>query len=720
MNFFEKYTNFIKKHQKLVFIFMLLLIILSIWGIFKIKINTDFTLFMPKHSSYKKRYDEMNKTFGTSEQMMFLLEYDKNLRTIEGIKKLRDIQNKMEKITGVSMVIGPTPEKIPVGLTLKDVSKVNKKDLNLILKYIDNMDIMKSLVQKDSKNYASFTVMVNESSKPLNALKNIEKMLDIEKVKYYVSGDTYLQTKVFDYLLKILLIIPPLSIIIIFATFKARIRSLKATIFSVFPAGIGALLTLGFLGWFIGEISVMTVLVPIFVIVLGSADGLHFMSHYIEYYRNSKNKELSISKTLKAVGVPMIMTTLTTMIGFLSMLVIQSDAIKQLGMASSIGVFLAGIATWIFLPLIIFKNKKITIPEPKVSKVTTFLKKLQGKNSIIITLILIIISIPGILKLQTNFNMLTMYKKSTEVRKGIDKISEVTGGSLPIFLTYKTNEDILSTNFSNEILLLEKELKESGNILKAVSYYDILSVMNNFIYGKKEYPQNSFTAKILYSLASSQNKSLKNFILPSQKTGKIILFPKNLKSKTLKNIETLINKNDEKTTYTLSGIPLIMDEMNRRIIPDQLSSLILATVLVFIMILITQKNFFIALFSIIPISVTLLSLFGIMGYTGIDLSIITSIMSSLTIGVGIDYAIHYSGLYRHFKQLNAENPADEAFNYVSTPILANAFGLAFGFSSMIFSPLQIHTYLVILMWTTMVVSSVLSLTLLPTLVKKLK
>ena len=720
MNLFEKYTKFIKEHQKLVFVFMLLLAILSIWGIFKIRINTDFTLFMPKNSTYKEKYDEMNKVFGTSEQMMFLLETTEDLRTVEGLKKLRSIQNKMEETPGVSMVIGPAPEKVPVGLTLKDVSEVNEKDLSLILKYIDSMDIMKSLVQKNSKNYASFTVMVKEASEPLTVLKTIEKILDNEKIKYYISGDTYLQTKVFDYLLRILLIIPPLSIIIIFTTFKARIRSLKATILSVFPAGIGALFTLGFLGWFIGEISVITVLVPIFVIVLGSADGLHFMSHYIEYYRDSKNKELSIAKTLKAVGVPMIMTTLTTMIGFLSMLIIQSEAIKQLGMASSVGVFLAGFATWLFLPLILFKNKSIKIPEPKVSKVTTFLKSLQGKNSIIITLILILVSIPGILKLQTNFNMLTMYKKSTEVRKGIDKISEVTNGSLPIFLTYKSDEDILSTNFSTKILLLENTLKDSGKVLKTVSYYDILSIMNNFIYGKKEYPQNSFTAKILYSLAASQNKSLKNFILPSQKIGKVIIFPKDLKNKTLKSIEDLVKEHSGKITYNISGIPLIMDEMNRRIIPDQVSSLILATILVFLMILITQKNFFIALFSIIPISVTLLSLFGIMGYTGIDLSIVTSIMASLTIGVGIDYAIHYSGLYKHFKQLNVENPADEAFNYVSTPILANAFGLAFGFSSMILSPLQIHTYLVILMWTTMVVSSVLSLTLLPTLVKKLK
>ena len=95
-------------------------------------------------------------------------------------------------------------------------------------------------------------------------------------------------------------------------------------------------------------------------------------------------------------------------------------------------------------------------------------------------------------------------------------------------------------------------------------------------------------------------------------------------------------------------------------------------------------------------------------------------MSGLTIGVGIDYAIHYVSLLRQARKRGETDPPAAALHYVATPVLANALGLAIGFTAMIFSPLQIHVTLSILMWVTMIVSAGLSLTLLPTITSKRK
>jgi hypothetical protein len=124
------------------------------------------------------------------------------------------------------------------------------------------------------------------------------------------------------------------------------------------------------------------------------------------------------------------------------------------------------------------------------------------------------------------------------------------------------------------------------------------------------------------------------------------------------------------------------------------------------------------LITVLPIIITLVVLFGVMGYTGIALSIVTGIMSGLTIGVGIDYAIHFVTLFRYFEKKDEQDPSGKALEYVSSPVAANALGLAIGFSVMNLSPLKIHTYLSILMWVTMLVSALLSLTLIPTLLKR--
>jgi predicted RND superfamily exporter protein len=114
---------------------------------------------------------------------------------------------------------------------------------------------------------------------------------------------------------------------------------------------------------------------------------------------------------------------------------------------------------------------------------------------------------------------------------------------------------------------------------------------------------------------------------------------------------------------------------NDQIIPQQLGSLLLAVLLVFLLTAVSQRGLLLGLVSAAPTMVTLVVLFGVMGFAQINLSVITGIMSGR---------------------------------------------LAVGFTAMIFSPLQIHVSLSVLMWVTMMMSAFLSLTLLPTITAKLR
>ena len=100
-----------------------------------------------------------------------------------------------------------------------------------------------------------------------------------------------------------------------------------------------------------------------------------------------------------------------------------------------------------------------------------------------------------------------------------------------------------------------------------------------------------------------------------------------------------------------------------------------------------------------------------MGLSGIPLNLITANMAGIVIGVGIDYAIHVTELFRYYRDL------EKTVKIASTPILANAFGLSVGLSALILSPFTFHTYLVAIMWVTMTVSSFMSLVVLPKLLE---
>ena len=109
-----------------------------------------------------------------------------------------------------------------------------------------------------------------------------------------------------------------------------------------------------------------------------------------------------------------------------------------------------------------------------------------------------------------------------------------------------------------------------------------------------------------------------------------------------------------------------------------------------------------------------------MGISGISLNLFTATIFSITIGVGIDYAVHFTSVWMSFRKkgLSPEEAAEKAYNYTSRPILANGLGLAIGLSAMLISPLKIHLYVSLLMWVSMIVSMFLSLTILPELLVK--
>jgi predicted RND superfamily exporter protein len=115
-------------------------------------------------------------------------------------------------------------------------------------------------------------------------------------------------------------------------------------------------------------------------------------------------------------------------------------------------------------------------------------------------------------------------------------------------------------------------------------------------------------------------------------------------------------------------------------------------------------------------------LFGFLGLSNISLNLFTATIFSITIGVGIDYAVHFTSVWMNFKNkgYDSEQAVEKAYNYTSRPIMANAFGLAIGLSALLMSPLKIHLYVSMLMWVSMISGVFLSLSFLPTILKKIK
>ena len=163
-----------------------------------------------------------------------------------------------------------------------------------------------------------------------------------------------------------------------------------------------------------------------------------------------------------------------------------------------------------------------------------------------------------------------------------------------------------------------------------------------------------------------------------------------------------------------------MKDLNEGIGNMQFKSIVIALGAVFAMLLITLRSFKIAFASLLPIVITVVTVYGFLGITGISLNITTTIIFSITIGVGIDYAVHFSSIYKEYlKQGNSKFATLKAFKYTSRPVIANALGISVGLSILMASPLQIHFNVSVLMWVSMIMSVFVTLTILPFIFNRL-
>ncbi len=705
-NRLSAYVELLDKRGKIFLISFALLMITAIVGIVLVKIDTGFSAFMPRESDAISRIEKMNQYFGGSEQLIVLIESD---GSVGDLKKLAELTAEIAILEDVDKAEPPIPASVlnrPVEQVEASVSMMNEVSNGRILMERDDGGFWTML-----KIFPITEVKVGKFTKKL------EEMLAETGRAFFVSGEVYLQGKLFSYILKIVIFLPPIAIILLLLVFVINLKSFRATALSLLPGIIGAVLTLGLLSWVYGEISVASVLTPFLVIVLGSANGLHITSHIVDRLREGAHIRTAIYVTLNEVGTPVVLATLTTMAGFLSMLLIKSETMQIMGIGASIGILLSGVAAWVMIPLLLLRQKPLKVkPKTKESAVLIFFRRVQGWPAITITALIIGVATFGAINLKSDFSMLDIFKKNTEVHRNMDQMTDITGGAMPVALIYPATS-ALDITPEKALLEFEQRVTEAGLASEGNSIYSFLGSIVKAQMNMDEIPSEPFMRQMLLSRVKQMNPNILENFYSSEGYGRAMYSLVNLNGATLEEFEEIAG--GVSAVYGVNLEPVsnafAMKDMNDMMIHQQIRSLILAVLLVLVISIITQRSLKLGIFSTLPVAVTLLGLFGYMGYMGIKLSIVSGMMMGITVGVGIDYAIHFSSLYRYMRKSGNSAPASAALKYVATPVIANASGLAIGFTALALSPFQIHSTLTQIMWVTMTLASFLALSMLPTI-----
>ena len=713
----ETIARFACTRSKLIIILVAILNIAALFSFFRFEIDTDFLGFFASGNPKAAEFDRLKDKYETGETLSVLIGRGDSLVDEENLLEVFQLQQEIENLDGVHRVRSFIPsEIIKNGHVFEVDEKFIDRHHDIVEDFINARYFLTSQFLSSDNSKCILLVQLDLHADERSIIDSLERMRrNEERLTVDLAGNEIIEDTLRDYLFMILLILPPCAIGLVLLVFYLILRNRMLAVASVIPAGIAALWTIGTVLWSGQEISLVTILSPIFVIVMGAADGLHYTSHFMDNMNTYSDRQVLTVQTFRMVGMPIFLTTITTMAGFASLAWAEMVPMRQLGIFVSLGIGYAGALSLFFLPAVLYRVKQYGRPsqsrESRLAKL--ILAASRHRTSIILLFVgITIISAICVPSLDVESNQLMFFKKDSQIRKTFDMVEEHFGGALPLTAEIIADRGIRALRdyrFAEEVLDVERELERLPGVQSAYSLFDMVQGLNEMMTGSHDYPEGG---QIVHKLLTHvENEDLDTWF--SDDGLRMIIQTEDLDSLDIGKLEDIVAAHPE--IRTVSGMPVLFDEMNRLVVQSQIRSLGLALALVFVMLLVTIRKIRAALVAMLPIIITIGAILSLISVTGFNLNVLTANLAAISVGVGVDYSIHLiSGIYYFRKQgLSNKDSVDSALLILSRPILANAFGLAVGLSVLFFSPLHIHTQAASVMWVAMVISSMAALLLIP-------
>lgn len=692
----DRIARFIVEHSRLVLAATAVISILSLLMLFRMSFNADVSSFLLEGNATGKEFVALQEKYETTDPINVIasLPDGEAFNTSESLALVAELRETLSAVEGVVSVAAVVPETNPLTGAPLDAETIRAAPDAMVVGILSQNPISELLVSADGQHTM---LMVSPGNDPTGTARRVTDVTQ-DGLELTFSGNPVVFASVLDLLTWFLLIIPPLVIALLILTFFTTIGDLRLSAMALIPAALGSLWTFGLIFGLGRKVDIVTVIVPIFVIVMGSADGLHFVTHFQEQAATTNDPVERVRSALSEVGVPMILTTVSTAAGFLSLLATDVEPIRQLGLFTAIGIALAGIISFFSLPAAI---SHITIKDRSGNailgpSVTSAVKKAVRTRvpAIVISLLILAFGVWGIPQLAVNPDQLFFFKDDDPVRLAFEKTEELFGGATPLIGEFAYDPADAEGSFAL-VQQATADLEALPNVRTVFSLYSLAPTFDELMdVGQIEVPLGKMITA----------DGLRFMLLPSDFATE--------------DLEAWVAYADESdTVVVLTGMPIVWDEIARLVLNAQATSLVVAYVLVVVMLMIAYRSIVETLVSLVPITLTLITLLAFIAVSGIQLNLLTAVISSIVLGVGIDYAIHYIAAINYAKP-QGKGYVLRAIDKAGRPIIANALGIAVALSALWLSPLKIHAQVSMIMWVAMITAAATTLIVVPALLPK--
>ncbi len=522
-------------------------------------------------------------------------------------------------------------------------------------------------------------------------------------------------------------------VIIIFLWFS--FRSLYGVVVPVVIVLVSILWTLGIMKFTGKSIDIMTVMLPTMMFVAGMSDVVHFFTKYFEEVAKGTPKAQIYPLILKEVGFPTFLTLITTVVGFLSLLFSSITPIKDFGIYTSIGVVIAFILSYTFLPALLyfFTPKKLVTVHGTNNKTTNVMRSglfwifRNQKTILVITAVVMVLSVIGMFKIKVNNILLEDLSDKIKIKRDFNFFDENYSGVRP-FEVQITLKDKTKKVWDRDVLLeinkVDEFIKKEYGAGFILSLPQIVKSIHRSMGDDYSMPNDTDYLAIREAIIDNKkNRDLKQLINANGDQTKISAKTRDMGSSLIaehnKHLYEFIDKNINKNLleFNITGAAHLMDRNNEYMVSNMTQGFAFSVIIIAFLTFFLHRSWRMVLVFVLPNLIPLVIIAGLMGYMGIELKAATSLVFSIAFGIATDDTIHF--ISRLKIELGYGKSLMYAFKrtYFETgkPIILTTFILLGGFMSLMTSNFQSTYYFGFLICITIIVAVLADIFLLPVL-----
>lgn len=513
------------------------------------------------------------------------------------------------------------------------------------------------------------------------------------------------------------------------------LRSFTSTIVTVVVIIFSIMAGMGIAGWIGFKLTPPSASAPTMILTLAVADCVHFFTTFLNSMRSGMSKHDSIKESLRINFHPIFLTSITTVIGFLSLNFSDVPPFHDLGNITAIGVTFAFVLSIFFLPAITailpFKVKQ------RADKKTVFMQNLaefviNNQRVLLWSMGAIIAAFVAVIPLNdVNDRFVEYFDESVEFRKHSDYVAEKLTGLYTVDISLEANSSggINEPKFIASMDEFTEWLRAQPEVMHVNTVSDTYKRLNKNMHGDDEtyyaLPDSRELAAqylLLYELSLPYGLDLNNQVNIDKTSTRISVTVDTLSTDQMltfeENIRSWVRDNAQDINMIASSPAVIFSHLAVRNIYSMIVGTLIALALISVILIFALRSFKLGLLSLIPNLMPIGVAFGVWAIFDSEIGLALSIVAGMTLGIVVDDTVHFMSKYlraKREKNLSASDAVRYAFENVGTALLVTTLVLAAGFMVLSLSSFELNSAMGLLTAITIVIALIIDFLFLPPL-----